>query len=122
MALLWNEADKKALESWGTPPFSFLNVRRPSEVFFFADGASIEGDAVSGNCATSVSHWAQNGTAVIDDDLRADESVDLQPRSDGSYASIDFRNRGKAHVIFCDGSVRAMAPKDWKVRNVALGF
>jgi prepilin-type processing-associated H-X9-DG protein len=121
-ALLWNEADKKALEPWGTPPFRLLNVRRPSEVFFFADGASIEGDSVSGNCATSVSLWAQNGTAIIDDELRANDSVDLQPRGDGTYGSIDFRNRGKAHVIFCDGSVRAMAPEDWKVRNVSLGF
>lgn len=120
--LLWNEADRDVLEAWGTPPFTLFKVRRPSEVFLFADGTSIVGDSPSGNCATSVRLWAQNGTAVIDDENRADDSVNLEPRSDGSYGSIDFRNRGKAHVIFCDGSVRALAPGDWRVRNVALGF
>lgn len=122
--LIWHKGDRKALSGVGTPPFMPGVVKRPSEVFLFTDGVSKKEGDPSNNCQTSVRHWAQNGSVTKDDLRRGNQPLDLKPQSVGGndFNGIDFRNRGKAHTLFCDGSVRAMTPKDWKVRNVALGF
>jgi len=121
-ALIWDGQDREALEALGSPPFTLARVRRPSEVFLFTDGASIEGNTPARNCGETVRRWVQNGTVTIDNPGLARTKVDLESRGNGKYGSVDFRNRGKAHVLFCDGSVRLMAPDDWRVRNVSLGF
>lgn len=123
--LIWHSSDKGALSRIGTPPFALGKVMRPSEVFLFTDGVSKEGDSIAKNCQTSVRHWAQNGSVSQRDSRRGDQSLDLESQSVGGgsdFSGIDFRNRGKTHTLFCDGSVRLMAPEDWKLRNVALGF
>lgn len=122
-AILWHWEDRGAFPDLGEPALSFNKIQRPGEIMLCADGVPSDGTEAKG-CETSMRIWAQDGSVEIDDATQRDVALNLDPPGSGSNPSrwIDFRNNGKAHVLFVDGHTEAFAPQDFQVKHVSLGF
>ena len=100
-------------------------VQRPSEVFLLCDGipknpADVLDPGSSKNAQTGIRQWYRFRS--IADPRRAQAPLPTN-RSDGSDSNgPDFRNNGKCHVMFCDGSIRSFRPEEFKVKHVTLAF
>ena len=60
------------------------------------------------------SRWFMPGAswAAADNPARANKTIEAEE----CEANIDFRNGGKAHVLFVDGHVQRMGPEDFRYR------
>lgn len=94
-------------------------VSRPSETFLLLDGIS-KATTSNRNCQTSVRQWYSYES--VTDTRRANKPLPVKPSGGVESNGPDFRNRGKCHVVFCDGHVEAFAPGDFKVKHVSLRF
>jgi len=111
-ALCYNGSDQR-------DPLPRTVVRRPSEIFLLLDGIP-KGDDASKNSQTSVRQWY--ALHRISDRSRANRPLTIDPSGGNENNGPDFRNRGKCHVLFCDGHVEAFGPEDFKVKHVAIRF
>jgi len=100
-------------------PLPTTVVRRPSETFLLLDGIP-KGTDSSLNAQTSVRQWYS--MCDVSDRRRANRSLNVKPSGGGTNNGPDFRNRGKCHVVFCDGHVESFLPEDFKLKHVALRF
>ncbi len=106
-------------------PVPAQNVSRPSETFLLLDGvpkdpSHVNDPGSSKNCQTGVRQW--NRFTKVADPRRAQAPLPTTASEGRDRNGPDFRNNGKCHVLFCDGSVRAFRPEDFKVKHVTLGY
>ncbi|MDA0766996.1 MAG: prepilin-type N-terminal cleavage/methylation domain-containing protein [Verrucomicrobia bacterium] len=122
-ALFWQNDQRDSFGELGEPPFSTNRIQRPANVMLLADGVPTDGTKANG-CEVCVKPWAQNGSVLIDNPDLGETPLNLDPPLDGKTPSrwIDFRNNGKAHVLFVDGHTEVLSPSDFKVNLVSLGY
>lgn len=106
------------------PPIAPIAIQRPSEVFLLCDGIpknpADENDPTSAkNAQTGMRQWYSFHNSPIS---RGETALSTQRSTGGDSNGPHFRNRGKCHVVFCDGHVESFEPGDFKVKHVSLSF
>ena len=105
-------------------PIAPITIPRPSEVFLLCDAvpknpADVNDPASAKNAQTGILHWYEH----INKPIRGSEvEIASESTSGGVPTGPDFRNRGKCHVVFCDGHVEAFEPGDFKQKHVSLAY
>lgn len=135
-----------AISNYAVSPFIFVQegyagergyrvtpsqLQRPSQQILLGDALPRSDAAAYG--FSMIVWWGlrtttgNSGTPPVSPEARANQKVKLPSNiagmtSDGGVGLPAFRNRGKAHFLFADGHVEALAPEELRFKHFAISY
>jgi prepilin-type N-terminal cleavage/methylation domain-containing protein/prepilin-type processing-associated H-X9-DG protein len=92
-------------------------IKRPTEIAMLVDASRADQPLMNSHInlwGSFRSRWFEgdNSWAATDNPARANKQIDAEE----CEAAIDFRNGGKAHVLFVDGHIQRLGPDDFRFK------